>query len=312
MASDNPEQPVVHGSERPSGRLAGRRAVVTGASRGIGAGIAERLAAEGAAVAIVARTVEDADSHLEGSLRKTEAQIQARGGTVAVIAARLDDPADRARIIPEAEAALGGPIDILVNNAAAAIFQPLRDYPARRAHLSFEVNVHAPIALAQAVLPSMIGRGEGWIVNITSGTALIREVEPLPIGKPDMDAAIHGTSLYGATKAAQDRITAGLAAELTGTGVRVNSIRPKSAVATAGAMAVASDMVGSSHFIAESLEEMVEAVMYVCDCAPEFTGHVEASLDLLADQEVEVHGLDGQPAPDLDSQSHSGDAQSPE
>lgn len=309
---ENPTNPENRGSDLARGRLVGRRAIVTGASRGIGAGIAERLAAEGAAVAIVARTVDDSDSNLDGSLRKTEAQIRARGGTVAVVQARLDDPEDRARIVPEAEAALGGPIDILVNNAAAAIFQPLRDYPARRAHLSFEVNVHAPLALAQAVLPAMIQRGEGWIVNITSGTARIREVEPLPVGEPDLDAAIHGTALYGATKAAQDRITAGLAAELTGTGVRVNSVRPKSAVATAGALSVASDMVGSSYFVTESLEEMVEAVMYLCDCAPEFTGHVEASLDLLVDHEVPVHGLDGSPAPDLGSRSRAADTHTAE
>lgn len=290
------EQPVgvdARADSTAKGRLVGRRAIVTGASRGIGAGIAERLAAEGAAVAIVARTVEDADSALAGSLRQTQDRILARGGAVAVIPARLDDPIDRARIVPEAEAALGGPIDILVNNAAAAIFQRLRDYPAKRARLGFEVNVHAPIELAQAVLPSMIERGAGWIVNITSGTARIREVEPLPLGSPDLDAAIHGTSLYGATKAAQDRITTGLAAELTGTGVRVNSVRPKSAVATAGALAVASDMVGTSHFIPESLEEMVEAVLFLCCCAPEFTGRVSASLDLLAEQGVEVRGLDG-------------------
>ncbi|PTR19155.1 short-subunit dehydrogenase [Rhodococcus sp. OK519] len=278
-----------------TGRLEGRRAIVTGASRGIGAGIARRLAAEGAAVAIVARTVDEPDRGFEGTLAETARLIRESGGTVAIVPAALEDVDSRARIVPEAEQALGGPIDILVNNAAAAIFQPLRDYPAKRAHLTFEVNVHAPLDLAQRVIPGMRGRGEGWIVNITSGTARIRPVEPLPSGETDLDADIHGTSLYGMSKAAQDRMTAGLAAELNGTGIRVNAVRPRSAVATAGAMTVASSMVGSQWFVPESLEEMVEAVMWLCDVAPHYTGNVEASLDILEREKVTVHGLDGRP-----------------
>ncbi|MBC7304189.1 MAG: SDR family NAD(P)-dependent oxidoreductase [Nocardia sp.] len=276
-------------------RLTGRRAIVTGASRGIGAAIAQRLAAEGALVAIVARTVDEPGRGPEGTLAETANVIRSAGGTVAIVAAALEDPHARARIVEDAQVALGGPIDILVNNAAAAIFQPLRDYPAKRAHLSFEVNVHAPLDLAQRVIPGMLERGMGWIVNITSATARGKPVEPLPPGTTDLDADVHGTALYGASKAAQDRITTGLAAELNGTGVRVNSVRPRSAVATAGALAVASNMVGSQWFVPESLEEMVEAVTWLCDCSPHYTGQVEASLDLLEREKVSVHGLDGLP-----------------
>src|SRR5205807_2615766 len=101
-------------------RFAARRALVTGASRGIGAALAERLAAEGAGVAIVARTL-DRHPTLPGSLRETATRIEGRGGRVAVIAADLAGDTDRARIVPEAEAALDGPLDVLVNNAAAAM-----------------------------------------------------------------------------------------------------------------------------------------------------------------------------------------------
>src|SRR3954453_19680545 len=103
-----------------TGRLTGRRAPVTGASRGIGAGIAVRLAAEGADVAIVARTFEKHE-HLAGSLQETADRMGKHGGKVATIVADITDEIDRARVIPEAVAALGGPIEILVNNAAAAI-----------------------------------------------------------------------------------------------------------------------------------------------------------------------------------------------
>ncbi|MGF7122673.1 SDR family NAD(P)-dependent oxidoreductase [Rhodococcus sp. AG1013] len=282
-----------------TGRLGGRRAIVTGASRGIGAGIAQRLAAEGAAVAIVARTVDEPDRGFEGTLAETAQLIRQAGGTVAIVPAALEDADSRARIVPEAEAetALGGPIDILVNNAAAAIFQPLRDYPSKRAHLTFEVNVHAPLDLAQRVIPGMRERGAGWIVNITSGTARIRPVEALPAGETTLDADIHGTTLYGMSKAAQDRMTAGLAAELNGTGIRVNAVRPRSAVATAGALSVASNMVGSKWFVPESLEEMVEAVTWLCDAAPHYTGNVEASLDILDRESITVRDLNGRPIP---------------
>ena len=85
-------------------------------------------------------------------------------------AADLSD-AKRNRIVPQAVAAFGGPIDILVNNAAAAIYQPLIDFPFKRRRLLFEVNVHAPMDLSQMVLPSMIERGSGWIVTVSSATA---------------------------------------------------------------------------------------------------------------------------------------------
>src|SRR5262245_40368408 len=107
------------------GALDGRRAIVTGASRGIGAGIAERFAAE---VAITARTVDQHD-HLVGSLNETLARCRAHSETVAVVAADLADPDDRRRIVPEAVEALGGPIDVLVNNAAAGIHMPMSDFP---------------------------------------------------------------------------------------------------------------------------------------------------------------------------------------
>src|SRR4051794_32074450 len=112
-------------------RFAGRRAIVTGASRGIGAGVAERLAAEGAAVAIVARTLE-AHDHLAGSLEATAERLRAHGGQVALVVADLTDEHDRARVVPEATAQLGGPVDILVNNAAAAIYGPLAELSLKR------------------------------------------------------------------------------------------------------------------------------------------------------------------------------------
>ena len=125
-------------------RLAGRRVLVTGASRGIGAAFAERAAAEGGDVALVARTRERHD-HLAGSLNETAQRLRRYGRTVAVIAADLADAEERNAVVPEAVDALAGPIDVLVNNAAAAIYSPVVDFPLRRRQITFEVKSRPPL-----------------------------------------------------------------------------------------------------------------------------------------------------------------------
>ena len=266
-------------------RFAGRRALVTGASRGIGAAVAERLAAEGAAVAVTARTL-DAHDHLAGSLARTAERLARYGGAVVTVVADLTDEADRGRIVPEAAAALGGPVDVLVNNAAAAIYQPLAEMPARRRRVMFEANVHAPLDLAQAVIPGMRAVGAGWIVNVSSRAAQ-------PWDGPSFELGANGTSIaaYGASKAALNRVSNGLAAELHGTGIRVNTVEPRAAVRTEGADALIGDTVAADRF--ESLEEMVEAVVALCACPQDVTGRRVVSLDLVAEWGLTVHGLDG-------------------
>ena len=268
-----------------SGRFAGRRAIVTGSSRGIGAAVAERLAAEGASVALTARTLSKHD-HLPGSLEETAARLAAYGSTVATVVADLTDETQRARVVPTAVGALGGPIDILVNNAAAAIYQRLADFPLKRRRLTFEANVHAPLDLAQAVLPGMQTAGEGWIVNVSSGTARHWQGPPFDVGA-------QGTALtiYGASKAALNRWTNGLGTELYGSGIRVNTVEPRAAVLSEGA----SELVGSTlrPDQIESMEEMVEAVVALCDCPQEVTGRNTVSLDLIRDWNLSVRNLDG-------------------
>jgi NAD(P)-dependent dehydrogenase (short-subunit alcohol dehydrogenase family) len=257
-------------------RFAGRRALVTGASRGIGAAASTRLAAEGAAVALVART-RDRHDHLAGSLAETTARIADRGGHAVPVVADLNDPEDRHRVAAEAESGLGGPIDILVNNAAAAMYAPVASMPLKRRRILFEVNVLAPLDLAQAVVPSMIERGEGWIVNLTSAAARTG---------PDPTMA-----LYGASKAALNRITVGLAAELAGSGVRVNAVEPRAAVLTEGADALVGGSLTAGQI--EPLETMTEAVVALCAAPPDLTGRICVSLDLIAELGLTVYDLDG-------------------
>lgn len=267
-----------------SQRFAGRRALVTGASRGIGAGVAERLAAEGADVALLARTMSPG-GHLTGSLEETAERLRGYGGTVGVVVADLADPDQREDVVPRAAEQLGGPIDILVNNAAAAIYQPLADYPLRRRHLTFEANVHAPLDLMQAAIPHMVAAGAGWIVNVSSATARHRPGPPFELVSPGTAMAV-----YGASKAALNRITNGMAAELYGAGVRVNTVEPRAAVLSEGARVLVGETIRPDQV--ESLEQMVEAVVALCACATEVTGRTCVSLDLLDEWKLAVRGLD--------------------
>lgn len=269
-----------------SGRFQGRRAVVTGASRGIGAGIAERLAAEGAHVAITARTLERHD-HLAGSLTDTRQRIARYGTEVAVVVADLTDEQQRSTVIPLACEQLGGPIDILVNNAAAAIYQPMSDFPLRRRRIIFEANVHAPLDLAQAAIPGMRAAGRGWIVNVSSSSASIKPGPPFTLVPPGTDTAV-----YAASKAALNRLTNGLGAELFGSGIRANTIEPKMAVLSEGAAALVGDTVTADQL--ESVEAMVEAVVALCDCPDTVTGQLHISLDMIRDWDLQVHNLAGQ------------------
>ncbi|MGI9602737.1 MAG: SDR family NAD(P)-dependent oxidoreductase [Acidimicrobiales bacterium] len=258
---------------------------MTGASRGIGAGIAERLAAEGADVAITARTLEHHPT-LPGSLRETAERLERHGARVHTVVADLTDEDQRGSIVPDVTATLG-PVDILVNNAAAAIYQPLSEYPAKRRRLMLDVNLHTPIELTQAVLPDMIEQGEGWVVNVSSGSA---EHSSGPPFRTEGIALTIG--FYGATKAALNRVTNAFAVELYGRGVRVNTIEPRAAVLSEGAHALVGDMLSDDQI--ESLEAMVEATISLCDCDADTTGSVFVSLDLLDARGIEVQRLDGQ------------------
>jgi NAD(P)-dependent dehydrogenase (short-subunit alcohol dehydrogenase family) len=198
----------------------------------------------------------------------------------------LSDAEDRAGVVPQTVAALGGPIDILVNNAAAAIYQPLLAFPLRLRRLTFEVNVHAPLDLAQAAVPAMVERGEGWVVNLTSAAARHTQGPPFPA-----DGLRSAIGIYGASKAALDRVTNALAVELEGTGVRVNAVEPRVAVLSEGASALVGHLLDDDAI--ESMEEMVEAVVALCDCPPDLTGGIHVSLELIERLGVPVRSLDG-------------------
>jgi len=210
------------------GKLNKKTAIVTGASRGIGQYIAALFAAEGARVVCAARTLHEGDHMLEGSLSRTVETIREKGGEAHAVAVDISKPENCLALVEQARALLG-PIDILVNNAALNYYVPIVDYKINRWIKAFEINVHAPFVLSQAVLTDMTGGRGGAIVNISSGAAIG------PGRGPYADKSIHGGTMYGASKAALERFTQGLAQEVAQYGnIAVSAVAPSRTVPTPG------------------------------------------------------------------------------
>ncbi len=183
----------------------GTAALVTGASRGLGAAVARRMAKEGARVALVARDGE--------ALERVAAEIRAAGGEAHAIAADVGDK--RApHAIAAAAAALLGPVELLVQCASTLGHVPLRpllDTDCEALEQALEVNVVGPFRLAKLLAAPMALRGRGLVVNVTSDASV---------------AAYPRWGAYGASKAALDHLGRILGAELEGTGVRVVTVDP--------------------------------------------------------------------------------------
>lgn len=266
-------------------RLAGKTALVTGASRGIGTAIARRLAAEGAAVACTARTLEP-DPKYQGSLSDTLALIRDAGGRAEAFRCDLSVGDDRKRMVDEVHDRLG-PIDILVNNAAVTFFLPIDSFPEKRFRLMIETQVWSAIDLAQQVIPDMRSRGSGWILNISSRAAV------KPVGPPFETWYSEGaSSVYGLCKAALERVSLGMAAELYKDKIAVNTLAPWDNVPTPGAGA--HDLV--SDFKLEPEEIIAQAALELCAGDPgALTGRVAYSQPLLAELGVVAQALTGGP-----------------
>ncbi|MGH3213406.1 MAG: SDR family NAD(P)-dependent oxidoreductase [Trebonia sp.] len=249
-------------------------AIVTGASRGIWAEIARRFGQAGAAVAVAARTTGQGTSPLPGTIGEIADQIRADGGTAMAIPADLSKPEDRQRLVGETSSQLGAP-DILVSNAAVTYFTPVTEFTTRRYLLMFDVQVEAPFHLAQLVVPGMRAKGRGWILNISSGAARH------PVLPPTARAARGGT-VYGMCKAAIERFSSGLAAELYEDNIAVNALSPSKVVPTPGT--IFHRLTTEDNPDAEPPSVMAEAALLLCSAEPKtLTGRITYSQELLAE-----------------------------
>lgn len=235
-----------------SARLSGRSAIVTGASRGLGRATAVALAAEGAAVAVVARTEAQWDERLPGTIGETVAAIEAAGGRAVAIRADLLEAGDIPRLVDEARAALG-PITVLVNNAAftapgrppaaGAEVRPKAARPATRNsdwpgfvstplaayRRHFEIGPFAAYELMQLVAPDMFAAGLGSIINVTSVASRV--------------PALPG---YGGSKAALEHLTMCAARDLAPHNIAVNALAPSRPIATPGLNYYRTDLASTS------------------------------------------------------------------
>jgi 3-oxoacyl-[acyl-carrier protein] reductase len=182
--------------------LTGKVAIVTGASKGIGAGIAKAFCAEGASVVVnYASSKKDADRVL--------AEIADAGGNAIAIQASVSNPEEVKRLFAETQEAFGR-LDILVNNAGVFKFEPFECISVAEFHREFSTNVLGPVLTIQEAI-KQFGFEEGRVINISS----ISGSHALPNG-----------ALYSATKAAVENLTQGLSAELGSRRIRVNAIAP--------------------------------------------------------------------------------------
>ncbi|MCU7614496.1 glucose 1-dehydrogenase [Chryseobacterium sp. GMJ5] len=183
-------------------KLKNKVAVITGASKGIGASIAKYFAAEGAKVVVnYASSREDAD--------KVVHEITTHGGTAIAVQGDVSKQEDVIRLFDEAQNAFGA-LDILVNNAGIYNYEPIEQVSAETFHQQFNINVLGSIFTIQSAV-KMFGEKGGNIINISSGASNT----PLPTG-----------SVYSATKSALDAITIALSKEFAGKNIRINSILP--------------------------------------------------------------------------------------
>lgn len=272
-----------------SGLLRGKTALVTGSSRGIGRGIARRLAAEGATVVVTARSYAPSPSvragaatALPGTIAETIALIEEAGGTAVGLAADLEDAEQRATLVDTVVERTGG-IDILVNNAGYADYSMVETMSMDTFDRTVEHYLRTPFVLAQNAIPHMRDRGAGWIVNIGSVTGMA------PVRPFREYNKTSGDVVYASLKAALHRFTQGLAAELVDDDIAVNCVGPSTAVRTPGA----SDLIPDT-FPTEPVEYLAETVLAMCHRpAAERTGLVAFSLHYPWSQNLPVRTLNG-------------------
>lgn len=216
------------------GKLDGRVAIVTGASRGIGRDIARVLAREGAKVVVSARTMNEGDFRITGSIATTVQRIQDAGGTAIGVRCDVTNDDEVATLAQRTLEEFGG-IDILVNNAAILIPGSTLELQVRHFDLLYRVNIRGPFICTKAVLPHMVEQRYGHILNISSGGGS-RGRGP---GPGPYESAARGSPTYGAGKAQLDQYTQGLAHELWDHNIAVNSMSPGTAVLSDGQVWIA-------------------------------------------------------------------------
>lgn len=195
---------MTHSNPLDRFRLDGRVAIVTGGSRGIGKAIADGFAAAGAEVVVASRSADSCEA--------AAAEIRAAGGVAHAVPTHMGDLEQISHLVERSRQLAGG-IDIIVNNAATALGQPIDELTPEAWSKSLDVNLRGPVFLVKAALDDLVASGHGSVINVMSGSAYLFSPTQL---------------LYATSKAGLGAATRSLAAELTERGVRVNALVPGS------------------------------------------------------------------------------------
>ncbi len=201
--------PVFPGEDGGMQKLTDKVAIITGASRGLGKAMAVELAKEGASIAVAARTVEAGQGPLPGTIHETVETIQKRGGEARAVQCDVTDENDVIAMVRQVTEHYGR-IDILINNAGITTPEPFLKLTTQKWNLVIEVNLKGTFLCSQAVLPQMVEQKNGHIINLSSVLA----------------KTVKFSIPYGATKAAIERLTLGLAKEMKKHNIAVNALRP--------------------------------------------------------------------------------------
>jgi 3-oxoacyl-[acyl-carrier protein] reductase len=267
--------------------LKGKVAIVTGASRGIGRGIAERLGSAGATVVISARSLSASHDGLDGTLQETAAAIEAAGGKAIALACDVESAESRANLIKEVIDRCGR-IDILINNAGRALHEPLESFTAAKTVSQVQQYLVSPYELARMTVPYMKKQGAGWIVNLGSSTAMA------PSGPPYDDYSTHGgAALYAGLKASIHRLSISLAAELLASNISVNVVAPVGAILTPGVEKLGVITEETKAYV-EPIEHIAETALALVSAEPRsLTGKVAFSYMYLDEIGRTTMSLDG-------------------
>jgi citronellol/citronellal dehydrogenase len=254
-------------------KLAGKVAIVGGASRGIGKDIALAFAAEGAKVVVVARSEVEPDPRLPGTIHQTVQEIAAAGGQAIAFKADISDE-EQINAMVKCAIETYGRIDILVNNAAVLVPRGILDLPTRHIDLHNKVNIKGPILCIRAVLPTMLQQQQGWVINVSSRAAVFPGPGPYKNTTPSR------AFMYAATKAALERLTQAMAMEYQDQGISFNVLSPTGRIRTPGNV-FGMTKPGETPEPFEQAVNMGKSAVFICCQDPHtFTGH------LLFDDEV--------------------------
>jgi NAD(P)-dependent dehydrogenase (short-subunit alcohol dehydrogenase family) len=246
--------------------LDGKVAIVTGASRGVGAATAVALAAKGCRVGCAARATDASPLPIPGTIDETVRRIVDNGGDAIAVPTNLAKDEEIDRMVATTVDRYGR-VDILVNNAAITFPGDL-ELPMKRFDLVMDVDLRAPLVAMQAVLPAMKERREGAIVNISSVAAL---------------NYFPGLMAYGMAKAAMEHMTVAAAHQLRPFDIAVNTFRIDIPVASEGFLA---NFPGADTSDWEPPEVAAEGIIWMLEQPPSYTGHNDGMAQLRAD-----HGI---------------------